>query len=323
MCRVYDGHATYITMLAIKTNIEIKMFLSAKTHNIDYFYKYMSADTAEVVLKNRTLRWSAPSEFNDPFDVPRQLAVDISPQEIMEAIVEFHVNLIKNTPEDISKLDQKIQLIVKVAKESNSPELNNELITGMRKLLKEEGPTSNSLDEFKNHWPKTLTEMRILCLCESHEKTSMWYHYADKYRGATIQFSCNDNADSPWRIAKPIVYTNDEPLASTAEGWAKLLTMQTELAMAELFDVCMHTKSEDWGYEKEWRMASFRRPQDTGPYTDYKFDAKSVGNLYLGPLISDNDKNKLLEAAKAYSNMQIFDSYIGASRKLKFVPIKG
>ena len=35
--------------------------------------------------------------------------------------------------------------------------------------------------------------MRILCLCESYRKTSMWYHYADKY-------------------------IDDEPLVSTAGG---------------------------------------------------------------------------------------------------------
>ena len=51
--------------------------------------------------------------------------------------------------------------------------------------------------------------MRILCLCESYRKTSMWYHYADKYKGAVIELICNDEIDSPWRIAEPIKYIDD------------------------------------------------------------------------------------------------------------------
>jgi hypothetical protein len=296
--------------------------ITKSTHNMEFFYKYMPASTAEIVLKNKTLRWSAPTEFNDPFDVPRELAVNISPSEIMSALIERHVDLIKHPPDDLSGLDQKIQFIVKTAKENNSPKLIEELTIGLRQSL-EENPSSSALDEFRNHWQHTVNEMRILCLCESHEKTSMWYHYADKYKGAVIQFSCTDSADSPWRIAQPIEYTNEEPLVSTADGWAKLLMMPKNKALEILFEVCMYTKSEDWGYEKEWRMGSFKRPHDIGPHTDYKFNAKNIGNLYLGPLIEPDDRAALLDASKEYSNMQVYVSSIGASRKLNFTAIKG
>jgi hypothetical protein len=33
------------------------------------FFKYMSRQTAKIVLANRTLRWSTPALLNDPFDV--------------------------------------------------------------------------------------------------------------------------------------------------------------------------------------------------------------------------------------------------------------
>jgi hypothetical protein len=39
----------------------------------------MPASTAKIVLQNKTLRWSSPVEFNDPFDVPRELAFDVTP----------------------------------------------------------------------------------------------------------------------------------------------------------------------------------------------------------------------------------------------------
>lgn len=151
----------------------------------------------------------------------------------------------------------------------------------------------------------------------------MWYHYADKYKGAVIQFSCNDRVDSPWRIAQAIEYTDEEPIVSTADGWARLLMMPKEKALETLFELCMYTKSKDWEYEKEWRMGSFKRPNDAGPHNDYKFDPRSIGNLYLGPLIEPDDKAALINAANEYSNMNVYISNIGASRKLSFTAIKG
>jgi hypothetical protein len=38
-------------------------------HDRDHFYKYMTSSTAKVVLKNRSLKWSPASAFNDPFDM--------------------------------------------------------------------------------------------------------------------------------------------------------------------------------------------------------------------------------------------------------------
>ena len=40
-----------------------------RRHDRQYFYKYVSAKTAQAILTTRTLRWSSPILFNDPFDV--------------------------------------------------------------------------------------------------------------------------------------------------------------------------------------------------------------------------------------------------------------
>ena len=36
-------------------------------------YKYVSLSTAEIVLRNCTLRWTTPSKLNDPFDTQTAL----------------------------------------------------------------------------------------------------------------------------------------------------------------------------------------------------------------------------------------------------------
>ena len=47
-----------------------------KNHNRKSFFKYTSAQTALLIFKHTKLRWSAPSVFNDPFDVPRVIFED-------------------------------------------------------------------------------------------------------------------------------------------------------------------------------------------------------------------------------------------------------
>jgi len=283
----------------------------------------MSADTAEIVLRNNTLRWSSPLLFNDPFDVPRELAHGLKPRAIKKAIINYHLELYRNPPDDISNLDPKIQFLVNTIKTANSDQLINDIESDLRSSLSEDAPDSSNLDVFRDHWRQQIQEMRILCLCESHEKTSMWYHYADKYRGAVIEFLCTEDVDTPWRIAEPIEYTDENHLVSTSEGWAKLLSMEQEKALKKLFDASVYTKSTDWSYEYEWRIASFKRPHDKGHYSDNPFNGRSIGNLYLGPLIDEDLKEKLVQLSSRYPRMNIYEANIGISRKIIFEQISG
>jgi hypothetical protein len=297
--------------------------LVEKTHNKTAFYKYMPADVAEIVLSNNTLRWSSPLIFNDPFDVPRELAYGLKPQQIKEAIVNHHLELYRNPPNDLSNLHPKMQFLINTIKSARSDKLINKMEDELRNSLSEEAPDSKNLDEFRNRWKNQIQEMRILCLCESHEKTSMWYHYADKYKGAVLEFLCTDDVDTPWRIAKPIEYTDENHLVSTPDGWAKLLNMEQTKALRKIFEASVYTKSTDWSYEHEWRVASFKRPHETGHFSDYPFDGRSIGNLYLGPLISEKTKNSLMQLSSKYPRMNIYQARIGISRKIIYKPIHG
>ncbi len=58
-----------------------------RTHDRQNFFKYMSSGTAKIVLSNRSLRWSSPVLFNDPFDVPREMSFGLTPVEIVQALL--------------------------------------------------------------------------------------------------------------------------------------------------------------------------------------------------------------------------------------------
>ncbi len=281
----------------------------------------MPASTAKIVLQNKTLRWSSPVEFNDPFDVPRELAFDVSPIAIQRAIVDKFIQLIRNPPERIDNLPDNIQIIVNAVKQANSKELEQELINGIIDEHNKTKDSSPALEEFQVKWRKLIPELRILCLSEFHDKASMWFHYADKYKGVVLEVVCNDSLDSAWLAAKKMSYPKDKPDIYTAEGWANLIMLPQPLAIKKIIELATYTKSPDWKYEDEWRVSTSMRPTDNGTVSDYPLAVEEFGNLYLGPLVPDSERAALIKLASTFPNMKVFNTYIGMSREFKFVEV--
>lgn len=294
-----------------------------RTHDRQSFFKYMSSGTAKIVLDNQNLRWSSPLLFNDPFDVPREMSFGLTPTDIVQALSRRMADFVENPPEETSQLEPKIRLIVDTVKKGIQSEVKAELLEGLKETAASHRFTSESMDALRAMWGAFIPGFRILCLTESPAHVAMWYHYADRYRGVVIEFRCDDELDSPWLVAKPVEYPNSKPAVYTAEGWAKLLTMPQALAIRTMLDVSTYTKSPDWSYEREWRITSFKRPTDTGNFTDYKFHEKELKAVYLGPLISASDREAVTELAARFPAAVVRNVEIGMSRELQFTQSGG
>lgn len=281
----------------------------------------MSAKTAQIVLRNRTLRWSSPVEFNDPFDIPREILFAIDSVDIRKAASECFIEIIKNPPDQTTDLNPKIQLILEALKNADSGTKRN-IIKEIESMPNDASIDSSSLEELKTIWRGFIPEFRILCLCEAHDTVSMWYHYADKYKGVVIEFDCNDDLDSAWLVAEPVKYVDAIPEISSAIGWARVLSKSKEKAIETLFKVCAFSKTPDWRYEKEWRVVSFKRPHETGTVSDYKFNTKEIKAIYLGPLIEQNNKADLSKIiAENFPYVDVYNSEIGMNRTFIFSKI--
>lgn len=294
-----------------------------RTHDRQSFFKYMPASTARAVLETRSLRWSSPLLFNDPFDVPRQLSFGITPQQLMEASARYIAQLIQHPPTDTAHLSPKLRLIVETVKKGIAPEVQKLLLAGLEEGVPQPTPTSESMDELRVIWSRSVPDMRILCLTESPTHAAMWHHYAHRYAGVVIELRCNEHTDSPWLVARPVDYPEDKPAVYTAEGWAELLALDINVAVARLLDIATYTKSRDWAYENEWRMVTFKRPNDTGHFTDYPFHSDDLAAIYLGPLISDDDKTELLKLLVAFPRARAFSVSLTHSRDFVFCEAGG
>jgi len=146
----------------------------------------------------------------------------------------------------------------------------------------------------------------------------MWYHYADSYRGVVIEFKCIDEVDSPWLAAVPVNYPEEKPAVYTAEGLAAILTMRHELAVKEIRKSGTYNKSPDWSHESEWRIASYKRPGETGLFSDYTFNSLEIGEIFLGPQMPQNIQSEIISLAKVYPQAKVLSASIGMSREFVF-----
>jgi len=289
-----------------------------RQHDRKSFFKYVSPGTAKAVLENSTLRWSSPILFNDPFDVPREMSFGINPEDIMQALSLRMTKLIEVPPKDTSDLNPKLQLIVETVKKGISENLKKNLILGIKEGANEHRLSSDNLEEFRSMWRALIPNFRILCLAESPEHPAMWSHYAKQYSGAVLEFQCVDDLDSPWLAAKQVRYPESKPEVYTADGWANFLTMPNEKAIRSILDISTFTKSQDWSYEKEWRITSFKGQNDIGHFTDYKFHPDELAAVYLGPMVSTPDREILIKLAENYSNAVVWNVFIEFDREFKF-----
>jgi len=278
----------------------------------------MPAATARIVLANRSLRWSSPILFNDPFDVPRELSFGLSPKSIVEAFPPLLADLINHPPEDTSELNAGVKLIVDTVKNGIPEEVKAELLEGLRESAASHNPTSQGMDALRAIWRSSLIDLRILCLSEGPAHMAMWYHYADQYRGAVLEIRCSDALDSAWLAARPVSYSQEKPAIYTSEGWARLLMRPPKIGVKALLNLATFTKSSDWSYEHEWRVNSVKRPNDSGPFTDYKFHPEEFAAIYLGPKIDPADADALVGLASQYPESSAWRVEVGMSRELLF-----
>lgn len=292
-------------------------------HDRTCFYKYTSAEIAKIVVRNRTLRWSSPILFNDPFDITQELRLDFDTESLRKAVTDRFAALIeRGKPEDTKNPAIKALLMLAGKAESS---VRREMAEELRRDGSEP-PTAgqaNSFEALREMWRELVPYFRVLCLSEDNDTTSMWLHYCDSYRGVVLEFSAIDELDSPFLVARPVQYQDAAPKIASVDEWAKCITGESETEYTKLFEEYEFIKTSDWAYEREWRIVSMARPGETERYADYPFHPKELTGIYFGLRCPGQDRQEIrasltggLEHVACWQATQE-----GAGPKFSFVPL--
>ncbi len=148
----------------------------------------------------------------------------------------------------------------------------------------------------------------------------MWNHYADSYRGVLLQFEAVDALDSVWLLARPVVYQAAPPAIADARRWARCMLRKDKRTYLDMFTEYQYTKTPDWAYEREWRIATFALPEESGECSYWAFNPRELVGVYLGPRCSEQDQTDILALlTNGFEEVSVFRTRItGAGGKFTF-----
>jgi len=254
-----------------------------------YKYQSVTARTLEN-LKLRTIWFSAPSAFNDPFDC----AVDVVLKDLDEA--------------DLARAYEYLSSRAEIAKE-----LESEMITDgrpndrFRELI-----DSTVNNTFRPQIHQTRGRVGVACFSAKNDDLLMWGHYADGHRGFCLEF---DASVQPFSKGEPVQYQNSNPEVNPLDVLDGCSTGQN------IIEAMLRTKHTCWQYEQEWRLIH----QQAGMAYTYPYEA--LTGVYLGAAMPTGQKDligQLLHGSPAqlYEMKRGASGFIVASSPVTYTPFE-
>lgn len=158
--------------------------------------------------------------------------------------------------------------------------------------------------------------IKVTCLSENNNSPLMWSHYANKHYGFCLEFDFTrtmsfwQNRYNDYIVSQimlmPVIYTEKRPLFSKTFLDAKTMyeIMKTKKiptpALANIIYGLLH-KSEDWKYEKEWRIINTLKKET--------MKLPPPTKLFLGVNIEENAKARLIDIA-IKKNIPVFQMHL-------------
>ncbi len=262
-----------------------------------YFYKYVTAEVAKIILVNWKVRYSAPSSFNDPFDTQIDLHFPFDLEDLREPMMQRILNAINSgTPLPNADSHPYAGLLEFFRQNRSRIDLSDSDLIDERMPAIEEGINNmkKSLPEMHQDLrSKFMNDAKVFCVSEVHDNLLMWSHYSDNHKGAVIKFLCLPQLNNTICAATRLTYNEDMPVMATLEEWLDSSFGFKSLDYQRMWDKMFSVKSIDWSYEREWRVII---PDEAigDDHTDLEINPREVGEIIFGCRMSDQDTEDIL-----------------------------
>lgn len=263
-----------------------------RRHDMPLLFKYATSSTAAAILASQSLRYSSPLLFNDPFDVPRHLDLGFTFVEFREEALKCFAdylggNGLPGSPNARRVLDQMRKRIEDRPVDAMLNDLGAVLTFFTQRAFEK------TAQDLQAVWDDRVPGMRICCFSETAASPAMWAHYGDHHRGAVLQFESSDERDSLSLMAQPVRYQNEKPSLPPAEKWARALLGEAPIDWDGYLHEYFFAKAAEWSYEREYRVSTHKKENESGLFSDYVFHPLDLRGLVVGSAVSAEDEAAL------------------------------
>ena len=223
-------------------------------------YKYISAEVAPLFARTLKVRFTQPSDLNDPFEFRPLIDFKGTAEEVRDVVdaklgeifdtVDGTLALMEKlaaTDPNYPKLAVPIQVFRKMI--ADNPALGQKFVAEMQRHRAEVLDNMKMAAVWQVQWEKFQKvlgqALGIFSLSEDPTHILMWSHYAGYHFGVAVEFDDNNPwfnqkvaASDDFRHLVQVTYQNPPP-----RTWKQLNGADV-----------LYTKSAEWGYERELRI---------------------------------------------------------------------
>lgn len=255
------------------------------------------------MIEHRTLRWTNPLRFNDPFDTQtRIVAMNLDAERFAHAFAKRYREIVLNDElPTYFKTDKELHRVAALMRKASDDEKHKAVERFGGYALEMAGNLDQHLARFSAEISAHLQYGLTICLTEDINNVVMWSHYAEDHRGVGFKFRVLDELDHPFIAARKVNYSRDYISMGAAENIADHLFDVGTIDMAALCWDLVYLKHEDWGYEREWRcyLPLLDRDAPAG-FMDYRQDPRLFESVYLGCCMPDNEAQEFVELVRRH-----------------------
>lgn len=282
-------------------------------------FRFRKVDEHSIDAFKRDLIFAVTADkFNDPYDT----------------LVGYDMEGVKNGVDSVLNIESLAQIKTWLEQGNDFPDfikqlLPKEMLASYRSnllLIDDFGKIEDRVNEGRNRlislvktfFPilaeATKQFTTIACFSERVESILMWSHYADSHKGFALEYNFRPTLEKPIGNVGlfPVIYEEHRLDISLYVVWAFLFIMGVRIKNPDISSSIKSAlvKSEDWAYEREWRMI------DSSP-RDYSDESPSAipykpSAIYYGKNMSIADKQELHKVAREKGIME-YEMYIDYS----------
>ncbi|MEZ9653099.1 DUF2971 domain-containing protein [Vibrio splendidus] len=203
----------------------------------EVLYKYRAFNQFTVMsLINRSVWFSKPTTFNDPFDCQIKFCEAKPSKDAYLKMIEQARLKLEN------KIGRNVTLSI-----PNSAFLGEELSADYMEQI----------SDFREQIETIMSESSVLSLSENNTNTTMWSHYADCHQGICIAYDMSNllgTADTTMITHKVDYVDADKITVNQYAKYAECCCGNDNEEFNSIVREMLTTKSKDWEYEHEWRV---------------------------------------------------------------------
>lgn len=272
------------------------------------FYKYMTYNTAKIVLENQTLRWTTPATLNDPYDIQFDLRIDFDRDKVLKNALDKQWKVFSGelTAYPGNPLSVIMDLLRPYLREMPKELFIEKMEAGIKKSFAE---LDKKIQQTRQITREELSTCKILCLTDSPTNQLMWAYYADSNKGVVLQFQDEPGESSPYQLAKKVSYMPDIPMLFEEDELSDFLAGLTIFDPSKRTEALIYTKSEAWKHESEWRISAGHGRSKFAPHEDKAFGSRELTGAIFGCRMPPEQKSALSSIIMdLYPHVEIFQA---------------